>query len=304
MRAKIWAVLILFIFSSIPLGSAGEPQKLDNVGAVFGGVHVNANESGNLSLTFSEMPAIVEDYTATWCTNCIDVEQALNDVEETNDLQQYHFHRFIGESEDPLGSEEGDLRWEERYQFRQPPTVVFNGTIKQVGSVPASESLQTDYNENLDNPLQIGVESSSLIYSVGGVDTNPVISWNLVIDSDTLPDNGTVKSMIWVVENLAYFPDGTNGKEYYHKSVRMVIDLGLSLSGTAEITLPEAFDGDDLQLHLLHEVVLPAPETTTIVEDNDDDGSENEEDSMPGLGVLPILGAIGISALTKKKRPV
>ena len=84
----------------------------------------------------------------------------------------------------------------------------------------------------------------------------------------------------------------------------MVIDLGLSLSGTAEITLPEAFDGDDLQLHLLHEVILPAPETTTIVEDNDDDGSENEEDSMPGLGVLPILGAIGISALTKKKRPV
>jgi len=304
MRNKVWLVMTLFLCSSLSYVSAGNPEKLEDVGAVFGGAHVNANESGNFSMAFSEMPAIVEDYTATWCENCVDVEHALNDVEETNNMQQYHFHRFIGESEDPLGSEEGDERWEDRYQMRLPPTVVFNGTIKQSGSVPASESLQTDYNENLANSLQIGVESSSLTYSIQANNTNPVVTWNLVIDSSTLPDNSSVKSMIWVVEKLAHFPEGSNGEEYYHDSVRMVVDLGSALSGTKEITLPDAFDGDDLEIHLIHEVVLPEPETPSIPGDGQDDVVDDDEDesSLSSIGMLPALAAIGLSALTKKKK--
>ena len=303
MRIKVWLVMSLFLCSGLSYVSAGDPEKLDDVGAIFGGAYVNASESGNFSLAFSEMPAIVEDYTATWCENCVDVEHALNDVEETNNMQQYHFHRFIGESEDPLGSEEGDKRWEERYQMRLPPTVVFNGTIKQTGSVPASESLQTDYNENLANPLQLGVERSTLTYSTQGNNTNPVVTWNLVLDSSTLPDNSSVKSMIWVVEKLAHFPDGTNGEEYYHDSVRMIVDLGSTLSGTKEITLPEAFDGDDLEIHLIHEVVLPEPEAPAIPGDGQDDVVDDDEDesSLSSIGMLPALVAIGLSALTKKK---
>ena len=304
MRNKVWLVMTLFLCSSLSYVSAGDPEKLEDVGAVFGGAHVNANESGNFSMAFSEMPAIVEDYTATWCENCVDVEHALNDVEETNNMQQYHFHRFIGESEDPLGSEEGDERWEDRYQMRLPPTVVFNGTIKQSGSVPASESLQTDYNENLANSLQIGVESSSLTYSIQANNTNPVVTWNLVIDSSTLPDNSSVKSMIWVVEKLAHFPEGSNGEEYYHDSVRMVVDLGSALSGTKEITLPDAFDGDDLEIHLIHEVVLPEPEAPPIPGDDQNDVVDDDEDesSLSSIGMLPALAAIGLSALTKKKK--
>lgn len=304
MRIKVWLVMTLFLCSSLSYVSAGDPEKLEDVGAVFGGAHVNANESGNFSMAFSEMPAIVEDYTATWCENCVDVEHALNDVEETNNMQQYHFHRFIGESEDPLGSEEGDERWEDRYQMRLPPTVVFNGTIKQSGSVPASESLQTDYNENLANSLQIGVESSSLTYSIQANNTNPVVTWNLVIDSSTLPDNSSVKSMIWVVEKLAHFPEGSNGEEYYHDSVRMVVDLGSALSGTKEITLPDAFDGDDLEIHLIHEVVLPEPEAPAVPDDGQDDVVDDDEDesSLSSIGMLPALAAIGLSALTKKKK--
>ena len=297
-------MMSLFLCSSLSYVSAGKPEKLDDVGAVFGGAHVNANESGNFSMAFSEMPAIVEDYTATWCENCVDVEHALNDVEETNNMQQYHFHRFIGESEDPLGSEEGDERWEERYQMRLPPTVVFNGTIKQTGSVPASESLQTDYNENLANPLQVGVESSFLTYSIQANNTNPVVTWNLLIDSSTLPHNSSVKSMIWVVEKLAHFPEGTNGEEYYHDSVRMIVDLGSALSGSKEITLPDAFDGDDLEIHLIHEVVLPEPEAPATPGDGQDDVVDDGEDesSLSSIGMLPALAAIGLSALTKKKK--
>lgn len=188
--------------------------------------------------------------------------------------------------------------------MRLPPTVVFNGTIKQSGSVPASESLQTDYNENLANSLQIGVESSSLTYSIQANNTNPVVTWNLVIDSSTLPDNSSVKSMIWVVEKLAHFPEGSNGEEYYHDSVRMVVDLGSALSGTKEITLPDAFDGDDLEIHLIHEVVLPEPETPSIPGDGQDDVVDDDEDesSLSSIGMLPALAAIGLSALTKKKK--
>lgn len=188
--------------------------------------------------------------------------------------------------------------------MRLPPTVVFNGTIKQSGSVPASESLQTDYNENLANSLQIRVESSSLTYSIQANNTNPVVTWNLVIDSSTLPDNSSVKSMIWVVEKLAHFPEGSNGEEYYHDSVRMVVDLGSALSGTKEITLPDAFDGDDLEIHLIHEVVLPEPEAPAIPDDGQDDVVDDDEDesSLSSIGMLPALAAIGLSALTKKKK--
>ena len=167
MRTRIILVALILAMSTIPTAQSGSPEQMDEVGAVFGGVHINASSPGNLSLDFSEMPAIVEDYTATWCTNCVDVEHALDDVEETNHMQQYHFHRFIGENEDPLGSQEGDDRWIERYDQRLPPTAIFNGTLRQIGSVPDGDSLQDDYNANLQNPLHLGIGTSSLGWAPG-----------------------------------------------------------------------------------------------------------------------------------------
>jgi len=71
----------------MPTSQAGSPQTLDNVGPVFGGVHLDANVSGNSSSSLSDLPAIVEDYTATWCTNCVDVEHALDDIADDNHMQ-------------------------------------------------------------------------------------------------------------------------------------------------------------------------------------------------------------------------
>ncbi|MFL2961731.1 MAG: hypothetical protein ACJZ2K_01970 [Candidatus Poseidoniaceae archaeon] len=302
MRTRIILVALILAMSTIPTAQSGSPEQMDEVGAVFGGVHINASSSGNLSLDFSEMPAIVEDYTATWCVNCVDVEHALDDVEETNHMQQYHFHRFIGENEDPLGSQEGDDRWIERYVQRLPPIAIFNGTLRQTGSVPNGDSLQDDYNANLQNSLHLGIGTSSLGWAPGSNGSASTVTWNLIIDMSNFPDNSTIKSSIWVVEDLAYFSEGGNGEEYYHESVRAIVELGEDLSGSKEISLPAAYDGDDLEIHLIHEVVLPeVPEDTPKdVEEDDDDSSDDS--GLPGLSLIAVLTVAMIAAITVQRK--
>tara|TARA_X000001036_G_scaffold439186_1_gene489404 strand:+ start:1464 stop:2381 length:918 start_codon:yes stop_codon:yes gene_type:complete len=303
MRVRVILVVLILGLSSIPSTQARAPETLTDVGAVFGGVHVYANSSSNASLDFSSMPAIVEDYTATWCESCVRVEHALNDVEETNNMQQYHFHRFIGESEDPLGSQEGDDRWNDRYEERIPPTAIFNGTIRQIGSSPHGESLQDDYNSNLEKSLQLGAGTSMLTWVAGNGETSPSVSWNLVIDMANFPENSTIKSSIWVVEEMVYFPDGGNGEEYYPESVRAIIELGEELSGTKDITLPAAYDGDDLEIHLIHEVILPEPVEETP-DENDTTVDEPIEDAggLPSISLIAVLAITMIAAITVQRK--
>ena len=303
MRVRATCIILILLISIIPSSNAGAPEDLDEVGFVFGGVHIDANNSGNATMALSDLPAIVEDYTATWCTNCVKVENALDDVEETNNMQQYHFHRFIGESEDPLGSQEGDDRWIERYDQRLPPTVVFNGTIRQVGSVPSGDSLQDDYNANLQNSLSLGQGTSTLGWVASTNDSSAIATWNLVMDTDAIPEGATVMSSIWVVEHLAYFPDGSNGEEYYHESVRAIIELGESMSGSMEVTLPAAYDGDDLEVHLIHEVVLPEPVDENPVAPADPVEEEDDEDSgLPSISFIAVLSVIMVAAFTAQRK--
>ena len=303
MRVRATCIILILLISIIPSSNAGAPEDLEEVGFVFGGVYINANNSGNATIALSDLPAIVEDYTATWCTNCVKVEHALNDVEETNNMQQYHFHRFIGESEDPLGCQEGDDRWIARYDQRLPPTVVFNGTIRQVGSVPAGDSLQDDYNANLQNPLSLGQGTSTLGWVASTNDSSAIATWNLVMDTDTIPEGASVMSSIWVVEHIAYFPDGSNGEEYYHESVRAIIELGESMSGSMDVTLPAAYDGDDLEIHLIHEVVLPEPVEEDPVTPADPVEEEDDEDSgLPSISFIAVLSVIMVAAFTAQRK--
>ena len=298
MRARILLIALALLLSPMPSTQAGSPETLEDVGAVFGGIHVDANVSGNATSTLSDLPAIVEDYTATWCTNCISVEKALKEIEAENNMQTYHFHRFIGESEDPLGSQEGDDRWIERYDQRLPPTAIFNGTIRQIGSVPDGESLQDDYNQNLANSLDLGTGSSSLGWAVSN-GSNPVVTWNLVVDMANFPEGSEIVSSLWIVEKLAYFPDGGNEEEYYNKSVRAIVDLGNATTGTMEVTMPTAYDGDDLQVHLIHEVILPQAEEPVeepqVTEDED-------EDSLPSLGLVGVIGITMFAAAIVQRK--
>jgi len=305
MRSRVILIALILGLSTLPASQAGEPEDLDEVGFVFGGVHIESSMSGNSTGNLSDLPAIVEDYTATWCTNCVKVEHALDDVEETNNMQQYHFHRFIGENEDPLGSQEGDERWIDRYEQRLPPTVVFNGTLRQIGSVPSGDSLQGDYDTNLQNALSLGQGTSTLGWVAATNNSSAIATWNLVFDTSLIPEDATIKSSIWVVEHLAYFPDGGNQEEYYHESVRGIIELGDSMSGSMEVTLPTAYDGDDLEVHLIHEVVLPEPEVEDPVNPDDpieDDTIEDEDSSLPSISLIAALSVIMIAAFTVQRK--
>lgn len=303
MRVRATCIVLILLVSIIPSSNAGAPEELDEVGFVFGGVHIEAWHSGNSTSNLSNLPAIVEDYTATWCTNCIQVEDALNEVESTNNMQQYHFHRFIGESEDPLGSQDGDERWIERYEERLPPTAIFNGTIMQVGSVPSGDSLQDDYNANLQNPLSLGEGTSTLGWIAATNDSSAIATWNLVIDTSVIPENATIKSSLWVVEHLAYFPDGSNGEDYYHESVRAIIQLGDSMSGSMEVTLPTAYDGDDLEVHLIHEVVLPEPvDEDPVTPANPGEEMDDEDSGLPSISFIGVLSVIMVAAFTAQRK--
>ena len=302
MRAKVILIALILGVSTLPSYQAGSPEDLENVGWVFGGVYLDANASGNSTSALSDLPAIVEDYTATWCDNCIDAEQALLDIEADNHMQTYHFHRFIGENEDPLGSQEGDDRWIERYDQRLPPTVIFNGTIRQIGSVPDGDSLQDDYNQNLAKSIDLGVGSSTLGLALSN-DSNPLVTWNLVVNMSNFPEDSEIKSSLWVLEKTAYFPEGGNGEEYYHKSVRGIIELGNSTTGTMEITLPQAHDGDDLQIHLIHEVVLPVSDSETPEEPKDENEEESDDDSaLPSIGVVAVLAITMFAAVIGQRK--
>ena len=301
MRVKVILITLILGFSMLPSSQAGSPENLEDVGWVFGGVYLDANESGNSTSSLSELPAIVEDYTATWCTNCVTVEDALNDIAENNNMKTYHFHRFINENEDPLGSQEGDDRWINRYDQRLPPTVIFNGTIRQIGSIPDGDSLQDDYNKNLETSINLGIGSSSLGWAISN-NSNPIATWNLAVDMSNFPQDSEIKSYLWVVEEVAYFPDGGNEEEYYHKSVRTIIDLGNATTGSLEVTLPAAYDGDDLQVHLIHEVVLPEPDGETPEEPSEEETEDEDDSSLPSIGLAAVVAMTMFAAVTVQRK--
>ena len=76
-------------------------------------------------------------------------------------MQTYHFHRFIGENEDPLGSQEGmtDGLRDTTRDFLQ---LLFSMELSAKLVVPDGDSLQDDYNQNLAKSIDLGVGSSTL----------------------------------------------------------------------------------------------------------------------------------------------
>ena len=127
------------------------------------------------------------------------------------------------------------------------------------------------------------ITSSSLSWD-GNLNSGTV-SWEFVGDS-----SGNVWShQIAVVEGTAYYPEGSNGLEHYNHSVREVYDLNGD-SGSLEITLPAAFDGDDLHIVLLHEwvMVVGEPEPSP------------ESPKLPGFLSIGALGALGAAAIRRR----
>ena len=252
---------------------------------------------------------VVEVYTATWCENCVDSEHALMDELEGEDATVLVHHRYIGESQDPFGSQAGDERWIDLYGEtskqaangleRAAPSVVFDGYRFVAGSAPNGDSLESDYAGMFADKHEYrswGLESD---FSWTGDNSTGTLTWKMDIHPEE-PEGLTWTHRLMVVEHSGYFPDGGNGMEYYDDIVRVVINLDVTLQddgtewgGEQEVTLPAAYDGDDLSLVVIHEW----KQTPPAIEPNPNEGPT----SLPGFLAPLGLIALGAAALVRRE---
>ncbi len=260
-------LVALCLFCAVSVGvtpATGLPASPVDHGMVFGGQWSAAsNASASVTHNFSELPAVVEVFTATWCENCVDVEHALDDVQDLGLLQQYHVHRAIGETQDPFGTVELDQRWRDKYGLSSPPAVVFNGTMKKIGSVADDGTLVNEFSNLAQRDLGLGQGSTTFAWTpIDG--SKGTVAWHLDINATHL-ENASLNVSIFVVESAADFEEGTNGLGTYPHIIHNIQVVGHELQGTGTVSLPTAFDGDDLEVHLIYEIIPNQQEPTDDV---------------------------------------
>ena len=295
-RLATLTIIFLILAMALPTSNA-KPAEPTNTGAVFGGQHALIDNLTTDSSPIDQLPAIAEDFTATWCDNCLQAEAVLDDLESEGLVQKYEFHRSP-DHEDPLGNDFASAYLTQRYQISVPPVVAFNGTIKKAGTLPDSDSLESDYRAMIATPLGLGDALSSFAWTPKAdcncdiPDGYGIINWNLDLDMSLYPDM-VLNVNAWFVEDTAQFSDGGNGAGSYHDIVRNITDLGTELSGSTTVEIPSAYDGDDLEVHLVY--VMSIPEVPQEI------SSDESENAMPGFGVPGALCAIFYAAILSRR---
>tara|TARA_B110000467_G_scaffold57608_1_gene52670 strand:+ start:1150 stop:2088 length:939 start_codon:yes stop_codon:yes gene_type:complete len=311
MRKAFFLIGILILTAIGPTLSVAAPATTTGVGILFGGQSFEANQSGSSTVNFNEMPSIVEVYTATWCSNCVDVEHALDNIENETGLQQYHTHRAINEVQDPLGTIEIDQRFHDRYGVRAPPVVVFNGSVIKPGSVTDADSLESEFTSLAQQSMEI-TGTSTFTWNTTSNSTGTA-AWSIepqdlafINQLDGYDSQSSLFAYAWIVEQSAFFEEGSNGLGDYPHVVRGIIELGEinmtsnDLSGSANITLPPAYDGNDLSIHLIYQFNVPAE-----VEEPEAESpplKESPEEGLPAASLITSLCIIFAAALTRRER--
>lgn len=309
MRKAFFLIGILILTAIGPTLSVAAPATTTGVGILFGGQSFDANQSGSSTVNFSEMPSIVEVYTATWCSNCVDVEHALDNIENETGLQQYHTHRAINEVQDPLGTIEIDQRFHDRYGVRAPPVVVFNGSVIKPGSVTDADSLESEFTLLAQQSMEI-TGTSTFTWNTTSNSTGTA-AWSIepqdlafINQLDGYDSQSSLFAYAWIVEQSAFFEEGSNGLGDYPHVVRGIIELGEinmtsnDLSGSANITLPPAYDGHDLSVHLIYQFNVPAEveepevETPPLI--------DSSEEGLPAASLIASLCVVFAAALTRR----
>lgn len=295
-RLVVVGVLAVLMVSVVPVAHAAEIKELET-GILFGGLHGMANETIVVNSTLDDLPAIAEDYTATWCGNCVKVGDALETVAENISMEIYAVHRNIYETQDPLGNENVDLRFRDRYDIYapefKPPVAGINGKFALRGSNPVGDSLESDFADLASEPRNLGEGLVSMTWTPTGENSGTVV-WS-IDQSTTAVYNVTV----WMVEKVAYFPDGTNNQIYYHHIVREIIDVGTVTdtglsTGTKQITYADAYDDDDLEVHIMFHEYIERPEV------QDEVPTEPESEDTPFLSMPLTILALVIVALRRQ----
>ena len=302
MRKAFLLFGILVLTALGPATSVAAPATSTDAGIMFGGQWFEANQSGESTVNFSEMPPILEVYTATWCSNCVDVEHALDAIMNETGLQQYHIHRAINEPQDPLGSIELDQRFYDRYGVSPPPVVVFNGSVIKIGSVTEYDSLESEFTELAQENMDISGTSTFTWNSTS--DSTGRVTWAIEPLNLTFPAGASLSAYAWIVEDSASFEEGSNGLGDYPHVVRGIIELGeinmtsnpQVTSGSLNITLPPAYDGNDLSIHLIYQFNLPIEvDGPIILGDEECDMNADcakEEGVREGLPAAPFIASL------------
>lgn len=299
--------------SAISVAAPSTPTP-EGTGALFGGQSFDISDSNVTTTNLSELPPIAEVYTATWCSNCVDVEHALENIENETHLQQYHIHRAINEAQDPLGSIELDQRFHDRYGIYAPPMVVMNGTVMKLGSVTDYDSLEIEFSEMTQHTDSFGLgnpmNGTSFFSWNSTSETTGIASWSLELKEHSIDPNTThtLSAYAWVVEHSANFEEGTNGLGDYPDVVRGIIQLGdiaiesdlIVGSGSSEITLPAAYDGNDLSVHLIYQFNAPVEEPLDEEECLIPEGCE-EDERVPAASLIASLCVVLGAALVRRE---
>ena len=176
----------------------------------------------------------------------------------------------------------------------QTPVAGINGKYALQGSNPVGDSLESDFAELATQP-QILVMAWSRWYGHQQVR----ILERLLGASTNLPLQSTTLAYGW----LRRSPTSRMGRtiRFTTTIVREIIDVGsvtdtgLS-SGTAQITYADAYDDDDLEVHLMfHEYIEPV-----VVEEEEQPEPETEDTpfvSMP----LTILALLAVALRQKRQ---
>ncbi len=291
-KAKIWIILItfnLFICNFSMISASPIIQLEYENDAIFGGVVITPNEDFNNSINVKDSPSIAHIFTATWCTPCVEVEHAIEDVANETDLVMLTFHRFAGETEDPFGSENAENWWKTVFEQERPlqPTAIINGGEVLIGA--SQGSYDNIYSKAIEKPTLNSENNPAIIHTSFDSNTSK-LTWEVTNVEQSFCDH--VDIHVNFVEDVAYFPNGSNGLKNYTHIVHHVkhmkgnngnVDLSNILS---EIN---AYDGDDLKLVITFGCMKIIGELPTSIDD--------EDNRIPHIGVVPTIMIIIITSM-------
>ncbi|CAI8264641.1 MAG: Uncharacterised protein [Methanobacteriota archaeon] len=291
--------IILFIcnFTVMSVGAeGGEGDQGPGLKAIFGGIIIDSNESANNSINTKDAPSIAHIFTATWCTPCVEVEHAIEDVANETDLVMLTFHRFAGETEDPFGSENAEDWWKTTFEQQRPlqPTAIINGGETLIGA--SQGSYDNIYSKAIEKPNLSSTNESSMIYT--SFDSNSSeLTWE-VTNADLCDD---LDIYVNFVEDVAYFPNGSNGLKNYTHIVHHVKKMSGN-NGNADLSQSiseiNAFDGDDLKIVITFGCI----DTSYSDPWEDHHELEEESDSLPHIGIVPTIMTILITSMIISRR--
>ena len=257
----------------IPLTSSASIQvdweearsSSDSNGGTIGGISLPLSEnSSSVSSEVSELPTVIEVYTATWCLNCVKTEGYMEEAIGESEVELIHYHDHWFQVNDPFGSNSTEERWESIYGHavteiggapHLAPTTIIDGERMHFGTRPKTESITDDFRASISEgssaPVtgQMGMSISTLENPDQGIQ----ITWNT--SGVTYNCEGECSSLsltpwIMFVEETAYYPDGSNGLEHYSHVLRESIQLE-GEDGSLSLIPPSTWDGDDMTVVLI-----------------------------------------------------